>query len=147
MATLMQQGNQQAFGKLYDRYAPILMGLIIRLVDEKEAAEDVLQQVFKKIWDNKALFDFSRDRLFCKMLRITRDIANELSDIQKTDFNGNRQIPETNETVYIYGRQNPLPEQPDNINSGIQFNMDRTWKEAFDLIYFKGITLTMRRSC
>jgi DNA-directed RNA polymerase specialized sigma24 family protein len=138
LAILMQQGNQQAFGKLYDRYAPMLMGLIIRLVDGKETAEDVLQQVFKKIWDNKAVFDFSRDRLFCKMLKIARDTANETGSTQKTDFNRNRQIPDTGETVYIYGSQNPIPEQPDNINFGIQFDMDRTSKEALDLIYFKG---------
>ena len=28
LAVLMQQGNHQAFGKLYDKYAPTLMGLI-----------------------------------------------------------------------------------------------------------------------
>ena len=58
LVILMQQGNQQVFGRLFDKYAPMLMGLIIKLVGDKKTAEDVLQQVFHKLWDNKTLFDF-----------------------------------------------------------------------------------------
>ena len=140
LVILMQQGNQQAFGKLYDKYAPMLMGLIIRLVGDKKTAEDVLQQVFNKIWENKTVFDFSKERLFSKMIKIARDTAREVSRMGKTNFNG--EIPEANKTVYINGIGNPLPEQNNTMGSALLFNMEKTSKEALDLIYFKGYNFT-----
>jgi len=142
LAVLMQQGNPQAFGKLYDKYAPTLMGLIIRLVGDKKAAEDVLQQVFNKIWNNKTAFDFSKERLFSKMIKIARDTAREANHMGKTDFNGNKQIPKANKTVHINGMSNPLPEQNNTMGSRSLLNMEETSKLALDLVYFRGYNLT-----
>ena len=142
LAVLMQQGNQQAFGKLYDKYAPTLMGLIISLVGDKETAEDVLQRVFNKIWNNKTVFDFSKERLFSKMIKIARNTVREASHMEKTNFNGNKEIPKANKTVHINGMSNPLPEQNNTMGSALLFNMEQTSKVALDLIYFRGYNLT-----
>ena len=135
LVILMQQGNRQAFGKLYDKYAPMLMGLITRLVYDEKTAEDVLQQVFIKIWENKTAFGFSKERLFTTMIKIARDTAREVS-MGKTNLNG--EISEVNKTVYSNGIGNPLPQQNNTPGSALLFNMEKTAKEALDLIYFKG---------
>ena len=39
---LLQQGDNEGYGKLYDNYAPMLFGIICRIVGEKEDAENLL---------------------------------------------------------------------------------------------------------
>jgi DNA-directed RNA polymerase specialized sigma24 family protein len=99
-----------------------------------------LQQVFNKIWENKTVFDFSKEHLISKMIKIARDTAWEVIRMGKTNFNG--EIPEPDKTVYFNGIGNPLPEQNNAMGSALLFNMEKTSKEALDLIYFKGYSFT-----
>ena len=71
----LQQQDQQAFSYLYDNYAAALNGIIFRMVNNKELAEDILQEAFVKIWNNFAGYDKSKGRLFTWMLNLTRNLA------------------------------------------------------------------------
>ena len=42
----LQNGDQQAFSYLYDNYAAALNGIIYRMVENRELAEDILQEAF-----------------------------------------------------------------------------------------------------
>jgi len=44
------RGDQAALGELYDRYAPRIYGLIVHILPSREAAEDILQAVFARLW-------------------------------------------------------------------------------------------------
>ena len=44
------RGDEQALRQLYDRTAPKLLGLAMRVVRHRELAEDVLQESFVTIW-------------------------------------------------------------------------------------------------
>jgi RNA polymerase sigma-70 factor (ECF subfamily) len=52
--------DRQAFNQFYNATSPKLFGIVIRILRQKSAAEDVLQDVYVKIW-NRAV-DFNRDR-------------------------------------------------------------------------------------
>jgi len=54
------QGDRDAFGRFYDRYAATAFGLIRRVVREDAAAEEVLQDVFWRIWQEAAQYDARR---------------------------------------------------------------------------------------
>ena len=54
------RGDVAAFGKLYDRYAPKVFGLLLRIVPRHADAEDVLQETFAKIWQAAAGYRPSR---------------------------------------------------------------------------------------
>src|SRR5678816_637847 len=54
------RGDQSAFSQFYDAYAGLAFGLIRRIVREKEAAEEVLQEVFWQIWREAGSFDPAR---------------------------------------------------------------------------------------
>jgi len=54
------RGDEAAFGQLYDAYAGLAFGLIRRILREKEAAEEVLQEVFWQVWREAASFDPGR---------------------------------------------------------------------------------------
>src|SRR5215470_14136663 len=46
----MAAGDRQAFAAFYDRHAPVVFPLILRIVRERADASDVLQEVFWEAW-------------------------------------------------------------------------------------------------
>jgi len=49
----LQKGDKQAFKALFDKYGPRLYQFSLRYLKEKEDAEDLLNDVFLKIWENR----------------------------------------------------------------------------------------------
>ena len=45
-------GDRRAFKALYDATAPKLFGIVLRIVRDRALAEDVLQDVFLRVWRN-----------------------------------------------------------------------------------------------
>ena len=72
---LLQQKDQQAFSYLYDNYSAALNGVIYHLVEDRELSEDILQEVFLKIWNNFTSYDKAKGRLYTWMLNITRNMT------------------------------------------------------------------------
>lgn len=50
-------GDRAAFQRLYQRTAGQLLGVILRIVRQRDAAEDVLQEVFVSVWKNAGSFN------------------------------------------------------------------------------------------
>jgi len=67
--------ERKAFEHLYDNYKAALFGVISRMVTPEEAAEDLLQELFVKIFHNVHTYDASRGRLYTWMLNITRNLC------------------------------------------------------------------------
>lgn len=73
--TRLQQGHQEALGLLYDKFAPILLGLISRIVPDKHNAEAILAEAFLTIWHRKAAYDPAKTGLLTWMITIARETA------------------------------------------------------------------------
>lgn len=54
------QGDRAAFRALYDRTAPHLFGVALRITRNRETASDALQEAFLRIWRGAARFDATR---------------------------------------------------------------------------------------
>ena len=72
---LLQQGDNEGYGKLYDNYAAMLFGIICRIVSEKEDAENLLQDCFVKIWRNIGQYDAAKGRFATWLINIARNTA------------------------------------------------------------------------
>lgn len=71
----LKSQDQAAFSYLYDNYAGALNGVIHRMIEDNQLAEDVLQEAFLKIWNNFKQYDESKGRLFTWMVNITRNLT------------------------------------------------------------------------
>jgi RNA polymerase sigma-70 factor (ECF subfamily) len=49
-----------ALGELFDRYHQPLFGLLLRLIGNRAAAEDLAQEVFWRLWEQRARYDTER---------------------------------------------------------------------------------------
>jgi RNA polymerase sigma-70 factor (ECF subfamily) len=76
--TLLQaiaRKDEPALAALYDRYRLTLFGLLMRILNSREEAEDVLQEVFLQVWRRAADFDERRGRPFTWLVTLTRSRA------------------------------------------------------------------------
>jgi RNA polymerase sigma-70 factor (family 1) len=53
----LKEGNEKAFGLIYDRLANRLYLFILKKVGDKETAEEILQEVFVALWNNRNVMD------------------------------------------------------------------------------------------
>jgi RNA polymerase sigma-70 factor (ECF subfamily) len=51
------EGDQAAFGELYDQLAPRVLGLVRRLLKDFAQSEEVTQEVFLEIWQTATRYD------------------------------------------------------------------------------------------
>lgn len=54
------QGDQAAFGELYDQIAPRVLGLVRRLLIDHAQSEEVTQEIFLEIWQTATRFEATR---------------------------------------------------------------------------------------
>ena len=64
--------DETALAELYDRYRVILFGLLVHILNSREEAEDVLQEVFLQVWRRAADFDENRGRPFTWLVTLAR---------------------------------------------------------------------------
>jgi RNA polymerase sigma-70 factor (ECF subfamily) len=64
--------DEASLAQLYDRYRLILFGLLMRILNNRQEAEDVLQEVFLQVWRRAADFDENRGRPFTWLVTLTR---------------------------------------------------------------------------
>jgi len=56
-------GDRNGLAALYDRYAPILLGLAMRIIRDRREAEDLLHDVFLEVWRTARDYDLGRGRV------------------------------------------------------------------------------------
>ena len=66
------QGNVSAFEELYDRYAPTIYGLLLRILTNADDAQEVLQETFVKAWTSAKMFDAGRGTEVAWLISIAR---------------------------------------------------------------------------
>jgi len=69
------RGDEEAFACLFDSYNPTLLGFLIRILNNKAEAEDVLQEVFVQVWQQAPRYDETRGRVFTWLVTMARSRA------------------------------------------------------------------------
>jgi RNA polymerase sigma factor (sigma-70 family) len=133
----LQSHDEQAFSYLYDRYSKALFSVILQIIPQQEIAEDVLQEVFLKIWQNIGSYDKAKGRLYTWMLNIARNQA--IDRTRSKEFNNRTKTTELSETVYNRGQTADA-----NINDvGLKntlSNLPEESRKLLELAYFQGYT-------
>jgi RNA polymerase sigma-70 factor, ECF subfamily len=68
-------GDRKAFRTLYDKSAPVLFAICVRLMRDRDLAQDVLQEAMTRIWRKAHLFDASKGNAMAWMGVVTRNCA------------------------------------------------------------------------
>jgi RNA polymerase sigma factor (sigma-70 family) len=71
--------DSDALASLYDRHSRLLFGLILRIVRDRAEAEDILQEVFVRVWTRAELFDPRLGGPTAWLVRIARNRGSTAS--------------------------------------------------------------------
>ncbi|MCW8313411.1 MULTISPECIES: RNA polymerase sigma factor [Sphingobacterium] len=140
---LLKKKNQQAFSYLYDNYSEALYGVVCRIVVSSEHAEEVIQDVFVKIWKHVDLFDADKGRLYTWMINIARNTA---LDYRKSKAVVNEQKNQSLSDIVNSVREQDQS-QMERINKadfiGFRNILDKLkpeWRILIEMAYYEGYT-------
>lgn len=132
--------DRAAFDLLYNKYAQIIFNVCVRILNDVNEAEDVLQEIFLQIWREAAKFDPSRASVKTWLFTIARsrslDRYRSRKNIQKrldASAGENLQLIAGNEDLqqktllqrYVGGALEQLPEEQ---------------RKVLELSYYEGLT-------
>jgi RNA polymerase sigma-70 factor (ECF subfamily) len=133
------QRDQDAFSYLYDHYSSAVYGVIFRILQDEESAQDVLQEAFLKIWNNFQQYDKTKGRLFTWIVNLSRNLAIDATR-SKTYKNKQKNLGLDNVVSFIDSNKNTAL-NPDQIGlKAIVEKLRPEQREIIDLAYFKGYT-------
>lgn len=139
LVMLLKSHDKDAFSYLYDNYSAALNGIIYRMVESKELAEDILQEAFVKIWNNFNNYDTSKGRLFTWMLNITRNLT--IDTLRSKGYKKQQKISSDENSVSNVTDENFGADKFDTIGIRKQLaNLKPEQRSIIDLAYFNGFT-------
>ena len=136
---LILNKDDRAFTKLYSMYNRSLFGVISNLIKNQDEAEDVLQEVFVKIWKNIDSYNESKGRFYTWILNIARNTA--IDKLRSKGFNNSQKNLSADNFVHLLDDSNKLTNRIDTI--GIQEFVKKLKPKCIQLIellFFQGYT-------
>ncbi len=132
--------DEAALAQLYDHYGRILFGLLMRILNNREEAEDVLQEVFLQVWRKAGDFDESRGRPFTWLVTLARsraiDRLRTLASRERVAEAGAREVSE----VISDAATDALKSEQRGLVSDALAKLPDEQKRPIMLAYFNGLT-------
>ena len=134
---LLRQKTRYGFAVLYDKYAASLYGVISRMVTDPSASEDVLQEVFVKVWNHIGQYDESKGAFYTWLVNIARNAAiDHLRTMQRKV-----QLKNQLDLAGEYMDERPLYQQAENLGLKTSVaKLEQKYRAVIDLLYFYGCT-------
>lgn len=138
LLSLLIGRDEKGFNYLYQNYSGALYGIIFRIVRYEEEANEVLQDVFVKIWNSIESYDQKKASLYTWMLNIARNSA--IDRLKSKSFQNdlqNQSIPDfVNDHVGLsMEQQHDFQEVQKGVNS-----LREEYKILINKAYFGGFT-------
>ena len=134
------RGDEQALAQLYDRYRVILFGLLVRILNSREEAEDVLQEVFLQVWRRAADFDENRGKPFTWLVTLARSRGiDRLRSLSARDRVADAATREAFEETSDAASDTFRSEQRELVTSALA-QLPEEQKRPLVLAYFDGLT-------
>lgn len=118
--------SPDALAALYDRYAPTLLALILRVLGDRAEAEEVLQEVFIHVWNRGDRYDPARSSVSTWLVLVARSRA--------IDRLRSRRVVERTAEAAALEDPTPVHRSPDGVdNVFMQERRERVRRELAEL--------------
>jgi RNA polymerase sigma-70 factor (ECF subfamily) len=138
------RGDRESFAQLYDRFSSAVFSAAFRIVNNQQAAEDVLQEVFLQVWEKAALYDPARGKPLTWAITLTRNKA--IDRLRATQRRGRLQESlerDAGASEQFDGRSSfdavDLLEKGKLVAEAMR-KLPPEQREALDLAFFSGLT-------
>lgn len=131
---LVKEKDQEAFTKIYDMYASAIYGVVIKICQSEEVAQEVLQDTFLTVWNKSHLYNKEKASFYTWLYRIARNKSlNAIRNSDKTIIQ--------NENLGVYTNVEEAQNENHSTNiKGSLYQLQDHHRQAIELIYFRGYT-------
>ena len=138
-------GDLEALEGLYDRYSTLVFSVSLRVLHDTQLAEDVVQEVFLRLWRQPSSYDPTRGRFISWLMSVTRN--RSLDELRRVT----RRL-RSEDLEEEPGRELPAPEGVDDPQAGLLLAERRAavraamtrlppaQRRVIELAYFGGLT-------
>ena len=146
LASQVAKGNSAALEALYDRHSAAVLGLTLKILGDRLAAEDVLQETFWRVWKSADTFQPQRGSFTSWLFRIARNLA---IDIYRRRNVRPQVMPEGDDSASILDRTaDPVMDVVAQAQSALENNQVRNamgslsgvQRQVIEMAYFYGMT-------
>jgi RNA polymerase sigma-70 factor, ECF subfamily len=139
------EGDALALEVLYDRYSRVVYSFALRIVADPQLAEEILQEVFFRAWQQGGTFQSSRGTLITWLLSITHNLS--IDEVRKRRRRPQKADAEDPDVVLagIADQSQDVEEEVwlgsvrDTIASAL-VQLPPAQRQAIELAYFQGLT-------
>lgn len=130
----IRERDGDALLELYRRYRLRVFALILRILKDRALAEEVLQDVFQRLWDHPEKFDPSKGQLLGWLITVARNISLD------------HKRKESRRSIYhVYTNEacSPDPALSAEVVQSVRQvleNLPPEQKQVLELSYFEGLT-------
>ncbi len=127
------------FEIIYDYFSASLYGIINKILDNEEQAQDLLQDTFLKIWNNSFSYNPDKSRLFTWMLNIARNTS--IDYIRSAQ--GKNEKKNQSADIYVNMLENGINSCELHNHIGLKkiiSELKEEHRQIIDLVYFEGYT-------
>lgn len=141
LARRIRSGDREALGELYDRYASVALATALRVVADREQAEDLVHDTFVAVWQKIDRFDAARGSLRAWLLTIVRNRSIDRLRATRPTLG----VEEADEQSLLRTGANPTWEAAIARRSAAELRMaladlPAEQRQAIELAYFGGNT-------
>lgn len=137
LIALLQQKQKSAFSYLYDNYSGALYSVVFSFVNESELANDILQEIFIKIWKQFGQYNPEKGKLFTWMVNITRNTC--IDTLRSRLYQNSKQNQELTENVYKAAGTANIDIDRIGLRK-LVYNLKEDYRILIELSYFQGFT-------
>lgn len=139
LVSKLKSQDTLAIQALYDMYSGALLGVISRVIQHTEVAEDLLQETFIKIWNSAGSYDNSKGRLFTWMMNIARNLS--IDKLRSKDFKNSNKNQDIENNVDFIDAQKGITFNADVLGiKDLVTSLKPEFKTVLEMVYFKGYT-------
>lgn len=137
---LLIAGDIGAIESLYDRYSRHAFGLAYKILNDRMAAEDVVQEAFLAVWRRANTFDSRRGQLRAWLLRIVRNRAIDRLRTMSTRREARTSIEDAGLSVQDAGWEQVEAKSDRAQVRGLLNDLPESQRRAIELSYFSGMS-------
>ena len=131
-----------ALEQLYDRHSRIVYSVLVRMTEQAASADELLQEVFLRVWNSAAHYQAVRGPLTPWLLTLARNIA---IDHLRSKSEKQRRQEHFVDPAPVAAAEPPMEEWIDHRRLAADLHqrmaaLPETHRKALDLAYFKGLS-------
>jgi RNA polymerase sigma-70 factor (ECF subfamily) len=140
---LIGEGDRQAFSSLYDQYSGILFSILLRMLNDRHEAEDVLQEAFVQIWENASRFNPKLGKPLSWALTVARNKAIDRLRASQRRFALSDENPPVEDSAAVStatAADCALQDERAVLIRSAMADLPKEQRQAIELAFFSGLS-------